>query len=66
MINGSLVTTHTVDCTNAEDPNVVALLNKYSVKGFPTVKGVVGGNVINFDSRINENTLQQFVEKMAA
>jgi thiol-disulfide isomerase/thioredoxin len=66
IVNGSLVTTHTIDCTNSEDPNVISYLNKYAIKGFPTVKGVIGGKVINFDSRINENTLQQFVEKLSS
>lgn len=64
FVNGSLITTHTIDCTNAEDPNVIHSVNEFSVKGFPTVKGVNNGTIINFDSKINENTLTQFVEQL--
>ena len=65
VINGSLVTTHTIDCTNAEDPTVIHYLNEFDVKGFPTVKGVSNGTIVNFDTKINENTLTQFVEQLS-
>ena len=64
VVNGSLITTHTIDCTNNEDPNVINYLNEFSIKGFPTVKGVNSGRIVNFDTKINENTLGQFVEQL--
>jgi thiol-disulfide isomerase/thioredoxin len=64
VVNGSLINTHTIDCTNAEDPTVIHYLNKFDVKGYPTVKGVNNNRIVNFDTKINENTLKQFVEEL--
>ena len=63
VINGCIITTHTIDCTNSEDPNVIHYINKFDVKGFPTVKALVDNKIINFDAKINENTLNLFLQQ---
>ena len=65
IINGCQITTHTIDCTDSLDPNVASYLSKFGIKGFPTVKGVVGGLTINFDTAINKNTLTQFATQLS-
>jgi thiol-disulfide isomerase/thioredoxin len=66
VVNGRQISTHTIDCTDSNDPNIANYLSKYGIKGFPTVKGVLnsGKTVINFDAAINENTLNQFVQQL--
>ena len=66
VIAGRPITTHTIDCTDSSDPNVANYLSKYGIKGFPTVKAVVGKTVINFEAAINENTLNQFVQELVS
>jgi thiol-disulfide isomerase/thioredoxin len=64
LVNGSLITTHTIDCTNTDDPNVAHYLNEYGVKGFPTVKASSNGTVVNFESKITDSTLTKFVQQL--
>lgn len=64
LVNGSLITTHTIDCTNTDDPTVAHYLKEYSVKGFPTVKAVSNGTVVNFESKITDSALNKFVQNL--
>jgi thiol-disulfide isomerase/thioredoxin len=66
VINGSLVYCHTIDCTDNTSPEVINKLDEFDVKGFPTVKMVKDGIHINFDTKITESALKQFVEQMTA
>lgn len=66
VINGSLVYCHTIDCTDNASPEVINKLDEFDVKGFPTVKMVKDGIHINFDTKITESALKQFVEQMTA
>jgi len=51
----------TVDCTNEDDPKVMEYINQFNISSFPNVKLVKDGTVIDFESKITENTLEQFV-----
>jgi thiol-disulfide isomerase/thioredoxin len=64
IINGSLITTHTIDCTNNDDENVKNIIEKFNVKGYPTVKGVQDNKIINFDAKITEESLNQFIQQL--
>ena len=56
-----------VDCTDngASDPKVAQLMSTYNVSSFPTVKlQMPDATVVNFDSKIREDTLTSFVNTM--
>jgi thiol-disulfide isomerase/thioredoxin len=56
-----------VDCTDngASDPKVAQLMSTYNVSSFPTVKlQMPDSSIINFDSKIREDTLTSFVNTM--
>lgn len=66
IVNGSMINIHTIDSTDMKNPDVVHNLNTYNITEFPTIKGVKGDTIVNFDAKINENTLQQFVQEMTS
>lgn len=52
------------DCTNNKDPDVKKIVDKYDIKGYPTVKMEKDGNVIDFDAKVSVDGLSQFVENV--
>jgi thiol-disulfide isomerase/thioredoxin len=52
-----------VNCTD-ETSEVTALINKYNIEGYPTVKMLKDDNIIEFDSKITYSALEQFVNTM--
>jgi thiol-disulfide isomerase/thioredoxin len=63
IVNGYKVKCVDIDCTK-ETSDVTAFVQKYSIESYPTVKMIKGNQVIEFDSKITENTLGKFVETM--
>jgi thiol-disulfide isomerase/thioredoxin len=59
-INGYVVTFTNVDCTN-ETPEVEALMNKYKIQGYPTIKLLKDGQVIEYDAKPTKATMAQFL-----
>tara|TARA_Y200000002_G_scaffold179573_1_gene148103 strand:- start:4899 stop:5369 length:471 start_codon:yes stop_codon:yes gene_type:complete len=53
-----------VDCTNEDDSKATTLINKFNIEGYPTIKMIKDGNVIDFESRITNSTLNSFLETM--
>ena len=53
----------TINCTD-ETSEITRLINEYNIEGYPTVKMLKEGNKIEFDSKINFGSLEQFVESM--
>jgi thiol-disulfide isomerase/thioredoxin len=51
------------NCTD-ENADVTKVINKYNIESYPTVKMLKDGQVIEFDSKITEYTLEQFVNTM--
>ena len=49
-----------VDCS-VENANTENLMNKYNVEGFPTVKLLKDGQIIDFDAKPTEESLEQFI-----
>ena len=68
----TLVTCVEYNCTKKDqsDPdyklyaNATANQQKYDVDGYPTVKMIKGGQVIDFDAKITTYALEKFVENM--
>lgn len=63
-INGYTITCTDINCTDDKDPNVKAYVDKYEIKGYPTVKMVKDGKVIDFDAKVTYNALSKFVNNV--
>lgn len=59
-INGYNVLFTDVNCTT-ETPEVEKLMSTYKIEGFPTIKLLKDGQVIEFDAKPSKATLEQFL-----
>ena len=59
-INGYSVVFTEVNCTT-ENAEVEQMMNKYKVEGFPTIKLLKDGQVIEYDAKPSKETLTQFL-----
>ena len=59
-VNGYKVIFTEVDCTE-ETAEVDAMMNKYNVEGYPTIKLLKDGQVIEYDAKPSKDTLVQFL-----
>ena len=59
-INGYHVIFTEIDCSN-ETAEVEQMMNKYNVEGYPTIKLLKDGQVIEYDAKPSKATLTQFL-----
>jgi thiol-disulfide isomerase/thioredoxin len=59
-INGYKVIFTEVNCTD-ETAEVEQMMNKYNIEGFPTIKLLKDGQVIEYDAKPTKETLTQFL-----
>lgn len=59
-INGYKVIFTEVDCSE-ETAEVEKLMNQYSVEGYPTIKLIKDGQVIEYDAKPSKETLTKFL-----
>jgi thiol-disulfide isomerase/thioredoxin len=59
-INGYNILFTEINCTT-ESEEVEKLMNKYKVEGFPTIKLIKDGQVIEYDAKPTKDTLIQFL-----
>lgn len=59
-INGYIVTFTEINCTN-ESPDVEKLMNTYKIEGYPTIKLLKDGTIIEYDAKPSKDTLVQFL-----
>ena len=59
-INGYKVIFTEINCTE-ETAEVESLMNKYNIEGFPTIKLLKDGQVIEYDAKPTKDTLTQFL-----
>ena len=59
-VNGYKIVFTDVDCTN-ESPNITKLMDQYKIEGFPTIKLIKNGQVIEFDAKVTKANLEQFI-----
>jgi thiol-disulfide isomerase/thioredoxin len=59
-VNGYKVVFTEVNCTT-ENAKVEEMMNKYKIEGFPTIKLIKDGQVIEFDAKPTKNNLTQFL-----
>lgn len=59
-INGYKVTFTEVDCSE-ESPEVEKLMNQYNIEGYPTIKLLKDGQVIEYDAKPSKEMLNKFL-----
>ena len=59
-INGYQVIFTEVNCTN-ESAETEQMMNKYNIEGFPTIKLLKDGQVIEYDAKPTKETLNEFL-----
>jgi thiol-disulfide isomerase/thioredoxin len=59
-INGYKVLFTEVDCST-ENAEVDKMMNKYNVEGYPTIKLLKDGQVIEYDAKPSKETLKEFL-----
>ena len=59
-VNGYAIKFTDVDCTN-ESPDVARMMDRYKIEGFPTIKLIKNGQVIEFDAKVTKANLEQFI-----
>jgi thiol-disulfide isomerase/thioredoxin len=64
-VNGYTVVCQDVNCTE-ETSDITHSIDEYSIDSYPTVKMLKDGQKIEFDSKITQYTLEQFVTTMTA
>jgi thiol-disulfide isomerase/thioredoxin len=59
-VNGYTIIFTEVDCTN-ESPEVTKMMDRYKIEGFPTIKLIKNGQVIEFDAKVSKENLEKFI-----
>ena len=59
-INGYTILFTEINCTN-ETPEIESLINKFKIEGYPTIKLLKDGNIIEYDAKPNKSTLIEFL-----
>jgi thiol-disulfide isomerase/thioredoxin len=62
-INGYVVKFKEIDCTN-ETEETERLIDKYKIEGYPTLKLLKDGNVIEFDAKVSKENMVEFLNTM--
>lgn len=62
-INGYAIIFTDVNCTN-ESPEVERLMNTYKVEGYPTIKLLKDGQIIEYDAKPTKATMSQFLNSV--
>ena len=64
-VKGFKVTCVDMDCTDDSSPEIKALMDKYDISSFPTVKGVLENEgkskVMSYEAKVNKKNLEKFV-----
>lgn len=53
-----------VNCTDPDNPDIQASIQKYGIEHYPTLKMTKDDNIIDFDAKISEESLDKFVNAM--
>ena len=62
-INGYNVVFTEINCTT-ETAEIEQLMNKYKIEGYPTIKLLKDGQIIEYDAKPNKETLVQFLQSV--
>jgi thiol-disulfide isomerase/thioredoxin len=59
-VNGYNLIFTDIDCTT-ESPDVEKMMNTYKIEGFPTIKMLKEGQVIEFDAKPTKSNIEKFI-----
>ena len=62
-INGYTLVFTEVDCSE-ETPKIKKITDEYDVEGYPTIKLVKNGEVIDYDAKPTKETLEKFINSV--
>lgn len=62
-INGHNVIFTEVNCTE-ETPEIEEMMNKYKIEGYPTIKLLKDGQIVEFDAKPTKDTLDKFLNSV--
>lgn len=67
--NGYQIECKAVDCTNSDDPEVKGLIDKYSLKQYPTIIATIPGpggkeTRVDYDAKVKKTYLDQFISSL--
>ena len=60
QINGYTVAFTDINCTN-ETSEIARMMSTYKIEGYPTIKMIKDGQVIDFDAKPTQSSLTQFI-----
>jgi len=60
IVNGYNIIFTEIDCTN-ETPETIKMMDLYKIEGFPTIKLLKNGQVIEFDAKVTKANLEKFI-----
>lgn len=63
-VNGHTIRCVDVNCTDDSNVETQDLIQEYSVQGYPTIKMMKNGKTIDFDAKVTNNFLEQFIINM--
>ena len=68
-LNGYQIDCKEVDCTNTDDPNVKNLVDKYSLKQYPTILAILPSangkeTRVDYDAKVKKEYLDKFVASL--
>jgi thiol-disulfide isomerase/thioredoxin len=63
VVKGKKVIFTEINCTN-ESPDIEEMINKYNIQGYPTIKMLKDGQVIEFDAKPTQVNLEQFINSV--
>ena len=61
VVNGYKLIFTEINCTN-ESPEVEKMISTYKIEGYPTIKMLKDGQVIEYDAKPTQATLIQFIQ----
>ena len=64
VINGSKITCVDINCTDTDSPEITQAINKFSITAYPTVKMMKDNQFYEFDAKIDEKNLAEFVNQV--
>lgn len=64
VINSSKITCVDINCTDTDNPEVTQAINKFSITAYPTVKMMKDDQFYEFDAKIDEKNLAEFVNQV--
>lgn len=60
-VNGHRIIFTEIDCSQ-DSPEVEKMVNQYNVEGYPTIKLIRDGQVIEYDAKVTDETLTKFLQ----